>query len=191
MGVSGHWSGMKPIYANLVGALALTFATTACVPAPEPAPAPSPTPAARPSPAPAPVVRGPEYENYLDAPQTPGDWSYSRGSSETFAIFRSPDASPLAILRCDLRARRVGLGRYDNASSNRTMRIRTETLSRLVDLRPVESTRPLLASDFGSVDPMLDAIAITKGRFAMETEGLPTLYLPAWPEISRVIEDCR
>ncbi|MGE5953581.1 MAG: hypothetical protein ACM308_08200 [Qipengyuania vulgaris] len=39
--------------------------------------------------------------------------------------------------------------------------------------------------------PLLDAMALTKGRFAVETPGLPTLYLPAWAEVTRVIEDCR
>lgn len=40
-------------------------------------------------------------------------------------------------------------------------------------------------------DPLLDAIAFSRGRFALEAAGLPTLYLPAWPELSRVVEDCR
>ena len=40
-------------------------------------------------------------------------------------------------------------------------------------------------------DPLLDAMAITKGRFAVAAPGEPTLYLPAWAEVSRVIEDCR
>jgi len=40
-------------------------------------------------------------------------------------------------------------------------------------------------------DPLLDAIAFSRGRFALEAAGLETLYLPAWPELSRVIEDCR
>ena len=40
-------------------------------------------------------------------------------------------------------------------------------------------------------DPLLDAMAFSKGRFAVEVAGLPTLYLPSWIEVSRVIEDCR
>jgi hypothetical protein len=34
-------------------------------------------------------------------------------------------------------------------------------------------------------------MALSKGRFAVQTLGLPALYIPAWPEITRVIEDCR
>jgi len=33
-------------------------------------------------------------------------------------------------------------------------------------------------------------MALSKGRFAVETQGLETLYVPAWPEMTRVIEDC-
>jgi hypothetical protein len=40
-------------------------------------------------------------------------------------------------------------------------------------------------------DALLDAIAFSRGRFMLEMPGAPTLYLPAWPELSRVIEDCR
>jgi hypothetical protein len=40
-------------------------------------------------------------------------------------------------------------------------------------------------------DPLLDAIALSKGRFAVEVEGETTLYLPTWAEVSRLVEDCR
>lgn len=40
-------------------------------------------------------------------------------------------------------------------------------------------------------DAALDQIAFSRGRFAIETPGLPTLVLPSWPEVTRVIEDCR
>ena len=50
---------------------------------------------------------------------------------------------------------------------------------------------PAIAHTFAASDPMLDAMAFSRGRFALEVAGLPTLYVPSWPEISRVIEDCR
>ena len=40
-------------------------------------------------------------------------------------------------------------------------------------------------------DPLLDAMAFSRGRFAVEAAGMATLYVPSWPEVSRVIEDCR
>ncbi len=40
-------------------------------------------------------------------------------------------------------------------------------------------------------DAMLDQIAYSRGRFMVDVAGLELLYLPAWGEVSRVIEDCR
>jgi len=40
-------------------------------------------------------------------------------------------------------------------------------------------------------DPLLDALAFSRGRFAIVASGTPALVLPAWPEIARVVEDCR
>ena len=44
---------------------------------------------------------------------------------------------------------------------------------------------------FSPRDPMLDAMAFSRGRFVIEAEGLSPVYAPSWPEVSRVIEDCR
>lgn len=40
-------------------------------------------------------------------------------------------------------------------------------------------------------DIMMDRIAYSRGRFAVETSGLQSLAIPVWPEFSRVVEDCR
>jgi hypothetical protein len=71
------------------------------------------------------------------------------------------------------------------------MRIRTETAERLLTANSQSDGRPMLVATLQARDPLLDAIALSRGRFAVETGGLETLYLPAWPEITRVVEDCR
>jgi len=38
---------------------------------------------------------------------------------------------------------------------------------------------------------LLDAMALSKGKFAIGAEGMAPLTLPSWAEVSRVIEDCR
>jgi hypothetical protein len=40
-------------------------------------------------------------------------------------------------------------------------------------------------------DPLLDAMALSKGRFAVAVDGAGMLIVPSWAEVSRVIEDCR
>jgi len=69
-----------------------------------------------------------------------------------------------------------------------SMRVLTETTSRVLDAAPDGGS---VAAVLPARDPLLDAMAFSKGRFAVEVAGLPTLYLPSWIEVSRVIEDCR
>ena len=192
---------MKAIHLKLVGAMALGLSACGCVPsaeapaaspapvaAPATTPAPTPTPASPPAP---PVVDEPRFENFLDAPQTPGNWAYQVESGETFALFGTSASNPQAIIRCDLNTRKVGIGRFGTSTPGAAMRLRAETGDRVLQTSPRQSSAPLAAAELDANDPTLDAIAITKGRFALGVEGMPTLYLPAWAEVTRVIEDCR
>ena len=72
-----------------------------------------------------------------------------------------------------------------NASS---MRIRTETVERNLG---ADAREGWIQSVLRPHDPLLDAMAVTKGNFAVESAGMATLYLPGWAEVTRVIEDCR
>lgn len=179
-----------------VGAVA-GLALAACVPpAPEPTPAPSPSPTpVLPEPHPAtPVLQEiptPVYENWMDAPATPGDWFYVSEPAESLALFGTSAADPVLLLRCDRTTRQVGIARVGEAPGPVPMRILTETAEREVTATPYESGMNLLITQLAANDRLLDAIAFSKGRFALETGGQETLYVPAWPEITRVIEDCR
>ncbi|MBD2841391.1 hypothetical protein [Erythrobacter rubeus] len=164
--------------------------------APAPAPAPTAEPprsASAPPPTTAAAVQQPVYDNYLDAPPTPGTWTYADETGETLALFGTSAASPSLIIRCDKASGNVGIARVIDtpATSARVMRIETETAERSIQATPMQGARPMLAAILFAGDPLLDAMAITKGRFAVETQGLPSLYVPAWVEVSRVIEDCR
>jgi len=198
---------MKATYLNAAGAIALTFAIAACstglvpdVPAPVAAPAPAslPAPEATPSPAPPPPpppppasVQEPVYENYLDAPQTPGSWTYVNEPNETLALFGASVQKPVFMIRCA--GGRVALARVleTDQSAPRSMSLTAETGTRTLEASPVRVNPIILAAELDPRDGVLDAIAITKGRFAVAMEGARTLYLPAWVEVSRVIEDCR
>lgn len=152
--------------------------------------APSQAPSSTPAPSPVPVVEEPRYDSYLDAPQTPGTWVYEDEPGEKLAVYIHPETGPLFVMRCATGS--FGLARLDSDPSQgaRAMSISTETVTRQLQVSPLPE-RHLLAVDIDPRDPLLDAMAITKGRFAVEVEGESTLYLPAWTEVSRVIEDCR
>jgi len=40
-------------------------------------------------------------------------------------------------------------------------------------------------------DPLLDAIAFSRGRIAVGLPGTPAIVLPGWAKPARVAEDCR
>jgi hypothetical protein len=48
-----------------------------------------------------------------------------------------------------------------------------------------------LTIEVGPYDPLLDALANSRGRFAFTVGSLPPLVVPPGPEAAHVIEDCR
>lgn len=187
---------MKAVYFYTIAGISLTFGIAACVPSVE-APAPTPAPVARPAPTPTltppptPVVQEPRFENYLDAPQTPGNWEYARFPFGSQAIFNSGAAETSFAINCNTADRRISLNRPISTTAPRPMQIKTETSTRILSAQSAIGGMANLSVSLDPRDPILDAMAITKGRFAVQTEGLRTLYIPAWVELSRVIEDCR
>ena len=188
---------MKALYAQFAGALGLTFALGACIPpSPEPSPAPERTPASERTPAaqtPVPQVSipaaGPDpvYDNWMDAPRTPGDWTYRSENGGSLASYGDMQFA----MRCDRANGRIILSRTVPNGGAATMTVRTETADRALPAQTIQGQQPMLAASVQARDPLLDAMALTKGRFAVETPGAPNLYIPAWAEVTRVIEDCR
>lgn len=146
---------------------------------PPPAPAPAPKPAPKPIPQP--------QADWRDMPITPGDWRWSMEGRQSVARF----AGDTLVLRCDLSNRTVTLSRAGSAASDVPMTVTTQSTSRPLLGTPQQGSPPSIAVAFSAGDPLLDAMAFSRGRFALETAGMPTLYVPSWPEVSRVIEDCR
>ena len=169
-------------------ALALVAALAACAPGavpPQPVPAPRPAPA---PPAAAPLPPAPRFDNWADAPQTPGTWRYGSQGPYTEAVFIGAGNMPLARLRCMAGSRSVVLSLPESGAARPRIIIRSHTATRMIEAQP--AGRETLAA-FDPRDSLLDAIAFARGRFAIEADGLPPLFLPSWPEIARVIEDCR
>jgi len=126
----------------------------------------------------------------MDTALTPGSWRYNSHEGGTSAYFIATTGAGGFVMTCNARSRRVELWR-EGDSRARVMTIRTETAARTLPVTPVEDTLPYHAADVAPGDPLLDAMALSKGRFAVEVEGEAPLYLPSWAEVSRVIEDCR
>ncbi len=187
---------MKAITQTAAATLALSLGLVACVPASAPPPAPTQPvatrPAPRPAPAPPPVVQPPVMSNWMDVPATPGNWEFAAFPFGSQAIFRGPSgpASGFSIA-CNAQSRQILLLRLGAGDRPLPMRVLTETASRAGLAEPALEQFAGVVLRLAPNDPLLDAMALSKGRFAVEVEGLPPLYLPSYAEVSRVIEDCR
>jgi hypothetical protein len=173
---------------RLLPTLAAIAVLSACAPQrkPEPAPPPPPPrPVATAAPAPPPPA------DWRDAPLTPGAWRYEAAGGKSAARFGSGAGAPLATLQCDRAAGRVALQRAGAAPGPLPMTITTSSATRAFTATPAAGPVPQLVLALSPRDPVLDAMAFSRGRFVIEVAGLPTLYLPAWPEVARVVEDCR
>jgi hypothetical protein len=103
----------------------------------------------------------------------PGQWSYAATAAGSEARYDG-----YLTVRCDRATRTVTVMRPGVAPG--VLTIVTDSTTRNL---PVGGR--LLASD-----PILDAIAFSRGRFIVSGGGA-TLAIPTWPEAARSIEDCR
>jgi len=161
--------------------LALAGCSTA---PPQPAPAPQPV---KPVDTPAPVVAAPQG----DWPITPGTWTYRKDDRGSLALFGEMGKDAIFIFRCDQSRRRLFLSRSGSVGDGATMVLRATAGQASYPAANSGGTPSYAAVSLSPADIMMDRIAYSRGRFAVETSGLPSLAIPAWPEFSRVVEDCR
>ena len=140
-------------------------------------PAPRPTQTATPAPAPPrPAV------DWRQARATPGNWVWSNAGGRSIARF----ADGLFTLRCE--QGNVVIARRGSGEGQTPMSISTSSMTRTLSATGSASE---ISVALAARDPLLDAMAFSRGHFAVEVVGLAPLYVPSWPEVSRVIEDCR
>ncbi|WP_339822858.1 hypothetical protein [uncultured Parasphingorhabdus sp.] len=166
--------------------LLLALASCSTAP-PEPAPAPQPT---KPVAAAPPVLTQPKGE-WIDWPITPGSWVYRSDNRGSLALFGETGRDAVFIIRCDKSRRQLFLSRSGSVGKGAKMVLRTSAGLQSYPASNSGGTPHYAAISVASGDIMMDRIAYSRGRFAVETTGLQSLAIPVWPEFSRVVEDCR
>ena len=165
----GRWVPGYAVLAMLAGCVAPSAS-----PPPRPVPAPVPIPAPRPA--------APATTDWRDIKLTPGAWTYGAQGGGSEARYGPAGAPPLFLARCDRARRSVTLWRSGPATGSITV-----TTSSAVRALPTQAG----AATLSATDPFLDAMAFSRGRFVVAGAGEASLYIPAWPEFARVVEDCR
>jgi hypothetical protein len=156
-----------------------TALLTSC--ASRPVPPPAPVPAASRVQVPEiviPIPEPPPFEDWRDRPLTPGDWTYAAVSGGTEARFGPEGEAARLTVRCDTARRQIVLAR--------------EVAAAVLEVQTTFGLHVLpTATGLAPGDPLLDEMAFSRGRFLVRTPGQSSLIVPAWAEVSRVVEDCR
>lgn len=153
--------------------------------------APQP-PQTRPAPAaPRPVVQPLSVEQPAEwqyRAVAPGAWTYRAEPGGSLASFGS---SPQGVtLRCDRATRRIALG-LAGAGGAGAIVVRTSYGALTWPASASAGAAPQIVATRAASDAAWDQIAYSRGKIAIEVAGRPSLILPAWAELSRVVEDCR
>jgi hypothetical protein len=169
----------------------LAFCALAACAVPQPAPRQTNVPLSRPVVPPPPVISSaPQSSSWIDWPIAPGYWVYRQDDRGSIALFGPANADATMTLRCDRGRQRLYLARASSMAAA-TMTIRTSATLKSFAAVPAGGNPPYLATEIMPTDRILDAIASTRGRIAIEINGMPAIAVPIWSEVPRVIEDCR
>jgi hypothetical protein len=154
-----------------------------------------PPPVPKPFPAPKPVIITPVQASqepageWTDWPLTMGDWVYRQDERGSVALFGPLGANALITLRCDRARRAIFLAR-EGLSVGRIV-VRTSSAMKEFAGSPTGGTPPYIATEIAPNDPILDAMALSRGRIAINVAGQTPIAIPSWAEITRIVEDCR
>lgn len=172
------------------GSVSLLMAgLAACVSAP-PKPVPAPRPVAPP---PVALPAAPPQQDWRDVPLTPGRWSWRGGAGQSsIAQFGLLGQPVIFALKCDLATRNVIASRAGSLAAQTAPMLFTTSFGAFsLNAGNGGGQPPAIVAQATARDPRLDQMAFSRGRFLVDVAGQPRLILPAWPEVARVIEDCR
>jgi hypothetical protein len=127
---------------------------------------------------------------WADWPLTSGDWVYRRDQRGSIALFGIAGQDATVTFRCDIQRRRIYLARAGTGPAGRLV-VRSSSLMKEFAASPTGASSAYFASEILPNDPILDAMAFSRGRIAIEVSGQSPIAIPSWPEITRIVEDCR
>ena len=131
----------------------------------------------------------PLQSNLEYADPAPGAWTYTATSDGSEATFADAAGQPQVTIRCTRSTRHVAILK-PAAAASRSLWIWTSSESKSVPAT-FDAAAGRVSSAFGAYDPLLDAMASSRGRIGISASGLAALVVPPWAEVGRVIEDCR
>ena len=137
-----------------------------------------------------PATAAPPVDSNLEyATPIAGEWTYAAISGGSEATFANAAKLPQVTIRCTRATRKVQILKAASSASP-TLSVWTSAQSRSLPAT-FDAAGARVIAELGAYDPLLDAIASSRGRIGFGTPGLAALIVPPWAEVARVIEDCR
>ncbi|HEY1142585.1 MAG TPA: hypothetical protein VGE68_00980 [Sphingomicrobium sp.] len=127
--------------------------------------------------------------DFTYAPVSPGSWGYRATTLGSEAAFVDGTGTRRMVVSCVRTTRQVTFSRA-SAAPAASLSIWTSTASSTLTSR-FEQLAQRVTAVTTAYDPLLDAIAFSRGRFALSMPGSAPLVLPTGAEVDHVIEDCR
>ena len=118
-----------------------------------------------------------------------GSWTYAATGDGSEARFTNAAAAVQLTVHCTRATRRVSIAKAAAAAAP-LLNFWTSSLTRSVPSAFNPATGRLTI-DLAPYDPLLDAMAASRGRIGFSVGAEPALVVPVWAEIARAIEDCR
>jgi len=118
-----------------------------------------------------------------------GNWFWAQTADGSEATFRDAYSRPQLIIHCTRVSRHVSIAKPASAAAP-SLGVWTSSQSRNLPAT-FSAASGRLSVDLPAFDPLLDAIATSRGRVGVSVPRSAPLVVPPWAEIGRVVEDCR
>jgi hypothetical protein len=127
--------------------------------------------------------------DYSTATPLEGNWTYVAVPGGSEATFANSAAQPQLTITCSRPTRQVTVSKpATGAAPFISVWTTAQTRNLPSGYNP---TTGKLSATLAAFDPILDAIAFSRGRVEFSVSGQAPLVVPSWAEAARVIEDCR
>lgn len=128
---------------------------------------------------------GQSEPEWASAPRSPGGWAYRTGGNARSRAVFGPRGAPSFEIAC---TNQGGIALFRHGARAGAITVRTSATMKQL---PGSAVAAGLSAVVPVNDAILDAMAFSRGRFGVEAPGVANLVVPAWPELARVVEDCR
>ena len=139
--------------------------------------------------APASILSAQARIDWRTGPLAAGSWAYRGLADGSEAVFTDARVAPRVVVKCSRPTRVITLT-VASAVPASAITVATSETQRTIPASFNAQSFQIIAQIAGN-DAVLDAMAFSRGRFALSVVGGATLVVPAWPEVARSIEDCR